>query len=81
MKLFVGNIAWKATTADLQRLFEGHGEVSSCKIIKDRQSGRPRGFGFIEMSATDASAAIEALHGYEFMGRELIVNEAEERKE
>ena len=78
--LFVGNLAFKARRDELSTLFSEYGQVNSVRIMTDRETRRPRGFGFIEMNASDAKAAIKALDGYEFMGRDLKVNEANERK-
>lgn len=79
-KLFVGNLPFSATNESLAALFAGHGTVESAAIIMDRETGRPRGFGFIEMSASDAARAMQSLNGQEFEGRMLKVNEAEERQ-
>lgn len=76
--LFVGNIAWGATDEALRDLFAQFGEVYSAKIIMDRETGRSRGFGFVEME--NAEAAIEGLNGADFFGREIRVNIAEERR-
>lgn len=74
-KLFVGGIAWKATDQDLQELFAPHGEVVSASIVQDRESGRSRGFGFVEMASEEqAKEAIDALNESEFMGRNIVVN-------
>ncbi len=78
--LFVGNLAFKARRDEVSKLFSEYGQVNSVRIMTDRETRRPRGFGFIEMNAGDAKAAIKALDGYEFMGRDLKVNEANERK-
>ena len=76
-KLYVGRIAFSATEESLREIFSGIGEVESVKIITDADTGRSRGFGFIEMSsADDAKKAIEQLNGAKFMERALIVNEA-----
>jgi cold-inducible RNA-binding protein len=76
-KLYVGSIAFSATEESLREIFSGIGEVESVKIITDADTGRSRGFGFIEMSsADDAKKAIEQLNGTKFMERALIVNEA-----
>jgi RNA recognition motif-containing protein len=76
-RLFVGNISWKAQTANLRELFERYGEVSDAIVLEERDTGRSKGFGFIEFVDDDAAdAAITALDGVEFMGRELVVNEA-----
>lgn len=81
MKLFVGNLSWDATPADLEALFGEVGAVTSANIITDRESGRSRGFGFIEMENDDeARAAVERFHEHEFMGRPLTVNEARPRE-
>ena len=74
--IYVGNLPFTASETEIRELFESHGMVSSVKLITDRQTGRPRGFGFIEMEETSAHAAIEALNELEFGGRNLRVNEA-----
>ena len=79
-KLYVGNLPFSTNEAELQELFSQHGEVSSVAIIMDRETGRPRGFGFVEMANdADADAAINAMNGAEVGGRSLVVNEARER--
>jgi RNA recognition motif-containing protein len=79
-KMYVGNLAWSVSSEDLQELFSAHGTVNSAEVIKDRETGRSRGFGFVEMETQqDMEAAIEALNGYDFKGRPLTVNEARER--
>jgi cold-inducible RNA-binding protein len=76
-KLYVGSIAYNATEESLQELFSSIGEVESVKIITDTDTGRSKGFGFVEMSSEeDAKKAIEQLNGTKFMERALIVNEA-----
>ena len=75
MNIYVGNISWGLTDQDLENVFAEHGTVTSAKIIKDRATGRSRGFGFVEMS-DGGEAAIEALNGTEVDGRELVVNES-----
>ena len=81
-KLFVGNLAFAATTAELETLFGESGTVASVNIITDRFSGKSRGFGFVEMeNEEEAQAAIERLNGNEFQGRPLTVNEARPQKE
>ena len=76
-KLFVGNLSFQATNADLETLFGQAGTVASVNIISDKFSGQSRGFGFVEMaSQAEAQAAIERFHGYELQGRALTVNEA-----
>jgi RNA recognition motif-containing protein len=73
-KIYVGNISWSATEEQLEELFGEYGEVHSVKIITDRETGRPRGFAFVEMD--NADAAISALNNKDFLGRSLKVNEA-----
>ena len=81
-KMYVGNLSYDATREDLQSLFEAHGTVSDVFIVKDRDSGRPRGFAFVTMETKESmNAAIEALNGEEFMGRNLAINEARPREE
>ena len=77
--IYVGNLPFSATETDVRGLFEKHGSVQSVKLINDRETGRPRGFGFVEMSRADASRAIQNLNGKELGGRPLRVNEAQER--
>lgn len=78
--LYVGNLAFATTSADLRALFAAHGSVESANVISDRDSGRSRGFGFVEMgSVEEANAAIEALDGSNVDGRALTVNVAKER--
>ncbi len=82
MKLFVGNFSFSTTEADLQALFAPYGNVESVAVVTDRQTGRSRGFGFVEMSDRgEAERAIEALNGKEFSGRTLNVNEARPKPE
>ena len=77
MNIYVANIPFKASEAELRELFEQHGEVSSVKIILDKETNRSRGFGFIEMPDDSAAKqAINELNGYSFIGKELVVNEA-----
>jgi len=76
-KLYVGNLSFDASEDDLRQLFEPHGTVESAKVATDRDSGRSRGFGFIEMSSdSEADSAINALNGVQVGGRALTVNEA-----
>ena len=76
-KLYVGNLDYSATNADLMQLFNAHGTVQSAQVINDRDTGRSKGFGFVEMnSSAEAEAAIAALNGKEHDGRALKVNEA-----
>lgn len=82
MKLYVGNLPYSMSDSDLQTLFEPHGTVQSAQIIMDRDTGRSKGFGFVEMSTTDeGKAAIQALHDQEINGRKLTVNEARPRED
>ncbi len=77
MKLYVGNLSFDTTQQDLEKLFAEIGTVTSTNIIEDRETGRPRGFGFVEMSSKEEGQnAISQLNGKEFDGRELKVNEA-----
>ncbi len=78
--LYVGNLPYTTSEDDLKEVFVPYGEVSSAKIITDRETGRSRGFGFVEIESDGAQKAIEALDGKEFGGRSLRVNEARERK-
>jgi RNA recognition motif-containing protein len=79
-KIYVGNLPWSTTSADLEALFSAHGAVRSAEVISDRETGRSRGFGFVEMETDDGlQAAIAALNGHEMNGRPLTVNEARER--
>ncbi|MBY0311457.1 MAG: RNA-binding protein [Phycisphaerales bacterium] len=81
MKLYVGNLSFQTSETQLRELFATHGEVSSASIVMDRETGRPRGFGFVEFrDAAHARAAITALHGKNFDGRDLTVNEARARE-
>ena len=78
-KLYVGNLPFTATDESVRALFANHGTVEKVSLITDRDSGRPRGFGFVEMSSADAARAMQALNGTDFGGRALKVNEAQER--
>ena len=81
-KLYVGNLSYKLNNSELEQLFAPHGTVESAHVIIDRDTGRSKGFGFVEMgSAQQAQAAISALHGKEIDGRSLTVNEARPREE
>ena len=81
-KLYVGNLSYNTTSSDLEQLFGQHGTVTSAQIIADRDTGRSKGFGFVEMgSDAEAQAAIAALHGKESGGRALTVNEAKPRED
>lgn len=79
-KLFVGNLPFSATEESVRALFEPHGTIESLALINDRDTGRPRGFGFVEMSSADAARAMQALDGTDFNGRTLKVNEAQARE-
>ncbi|NPA56420.1 MAG: RNA-binding protein [Epsilonproteobacteria bacterium] len=80
-QIYVGNLPYRSSEEDVRKLFSQYGEVSSVKLITDRETGRARGFGFVEMEDSDAQAAIEALDGKEFEGRTLRVNEARPREQ
>jgi len=79
-KLYVGNLPFSATEESVRALFAPHGTVEKLSLITDRDTGRPRGFGFVEMSNADASRAMQALNGQDFEGRALRINEAQERE-
>jgi RNA recognition motif-containing protein len=79
-KLYVGNLPFTATDEAVRALFAKHGTVEKVSLISDRDTGRPRGFGFVEMSNADASRAMQALNGTDFDGRPLKVNEAQDRE-
>ncbi len=80
-RIYVGNLPFSATEEDIRQLFEAHGAVHSVTLITDRDTGRPRGFGFVEMDDEPARAAITALSGTEMGGRNLNINEARPRPE
>ena len=79
-KLYVGNLPFTATDESVRDMFAKHGAVDKVSLITDRDTGRPRGFGFVEMSNADASRAMQALNGTNLDGRALKVNEAQERE-
>ena len=80
--IYVGNLSWECTADDLLALFEEHGTVARAQVITDRETGRSRGFGFVEMEQDEeAQKAIEALNGQTHQGRALTVNEARPREE
>jgi cold-inducible RNA-binding protein len=80
MNIYVGNLTYSVTDGDLQEAFQAHGAVDRAKVILDRETGRSRGFGFVEMASDDeGNAAIEAMNGHELDGRALNVNEARPR--
>jgi cold-inducible RNA-binding protein len=81
-KLYVGNLSYDMADSDLENLFAPHGTVQSAQVIMDRDAGRSKGFGFVEMDSNEqAQAAITALNGHEVNGRALTVNEARPREE
>ncbi len=81
-KLYVGNLSYQVDSSELEQLFGQYGQVASAQIINDRETGRSKGFGFVEMANdNEAQAAIEALNGQEHNGRALTVNEARPREE
>jgi RNA recognition motif-containing protein len=80
MNIYVGNLSYDVTEAELRAAFEAFGAVAEVRLLTDQESGQPRGFGFVEMpSATEAQAAISGLHGKDLRGRPLTVNEARPR--
>ncbi len=80
-KIYVGNLSFSSTQEDLEALFGRHGTVASVNVITDRETGRPRGFAFVEMeSASDADDAIRALDGSNLGGRDIRVNQAQDRR-
>jgi RNA recognition motif-containing protein len=78
-KIYVGNLPFSASEADVRALFSQHGTVESVSLPTDRETGRPRGFGFVEMSQADAARAIQNLNGQDMGGRPLRVNEAQDK--
>ncbi len=82
MNIYVGNLSYEATQEDITEAFSAFGQVSTVKIITDRETGNPKGFGFVEMpNRNEALKAIESLNGFDLMGRALSVNEARPRPE
>lgn len=79
-RIYVGNLPFSATPDEVRALFEQHGSVENVDLIHDRETGRPRGFGFVEMEESEAQEAIQALDGTEMGGRSLRVNEARPRE-
>ena len=78
-KIYVGNLPFTATEDEVRNLFSQHGNVESVALPTDRETGRPRGFGFVQMSSGDAAKAISAVNGQQLGGRALRVNEAQDR--
>ena len=78
-KIYVGNLPFSATEEAVRTLFAQHGAVESVSLVMDRETGRPRGFGFVEMQRSDASRAIQSLNGQNMDGRPLRVNEAQDK--
>lgn len=79
--IYVGNLPWRTTPDDLRALFEPYGEVENARIVTDRETGRSRGFGFVDMADGEAGQkAITELHNYDYGGRPLTVNEAQSRQ-
>jgi RNA recognition motif-containing protein len=74
--LYVGNLTWQTTEAELTTAFEAHGQVISSRIVTERETGRSRGFGFVEVEDADSGKMIKAMNGYGLGGRSLIVNES-----
>jgi RNA recognition motif-containing protein len=79
VKLFVGNLAWSVDDQTLEQVFSQHGDVQSARVINDRDTGRSRGFGFVEMDVNDVAAVIRATDGLDVNGRAIRVNEAEDK--
>lgn len=81
MRIYVGNLLYETTEQQLREAFEQHGAVDEVSMIQDRETGRPKGFAFVEMpTAGEAQSAIDGLNGQEFLGRSLTVNEARPRQ-
>src|SRR4026208_691318 len=78
-KIYVGNLPFSANEDQVRQMFEQHGTVESVSLINDRETGRPRGFGFVEMSRADAAKAIQSLNGYDIGGRPLKGNGAQDK--
>lgn len=80
-KLYVGNLGYGVTSADLEQMFSAHGEIRTAEVIMDRSTGQSKGFGFVEMSSDEsANAAINAFNGQQHDGRAMVVNEAKPRE-
>ncbi len=80
MNIYVGNLSFSTTQEELENLFSQFGNVESVRIVRDRQTGRSRGFGFVEMNAEHGKIAIKELNGKEFGGRNILVNEAKQQE-
>ena len=78
-RLYVGNLSYGTTELELREVFGQIGAVTDAKVVMDRETGRPRGFGFVEMSSADAQRAMQSLNGKDFGGRPLKVNEAQDK--
>lgn len=78
--LYVGNLPWTTTEDDLMSMFAQHGDIKSSRIITDRETGRSRGFGFVEVEDGDAEKVVEAMNGLDLGGRQITVNEAKARQ-
>jgi len=78
--IYVGNLPFSATEEEIRNLFSPYGTVHGVKLVSDRETGRPRGFGFVEMDDSEAASAISALNGQDMGGRSLRINEARERE-
>jgi RNA recognition motif-containing protein len=77
--IFVGNLAYQTTETELEAAFAAYGAVEKTSVVRDRDTGQPRGFGFVEMSSADAQKAMQSLNGRDFGGRPLKVNEAQDK--
>lgn len=80
MNIYVGNLSFSTTQEELENLFSQYGEVESVRIVRDRQTGRSRGFGFVEMNDEQGKVAIQELNGKEFGCRNILVNEAKQQE-
>ena len=79
--LYVGNLPWSATESSIAEAFRSHGQVISSRIITDKETGRSRGFGFVEVEDGDAETMVSAMNGAEMEGRQIVVNEAKPRQD
>lgn len=78
--LFVGNLPWSTSEAELSEIFGQHGSVAAARIVTERETGRSRGFGFVEVNDEDAEKMVQAMNGYNLSGRDLVVNEARPKR-